>query len=51
MESKDKKIKCDHCGKFISNNDFHIENVFTKFIPDSEFTTEKIIFIHTKCKI
>lgn len=46
-----KRIKCNCCGKFIGNSDFQSDTVIINFTPDTHFSSEKIEYIHNKCKL
>ena len=48
--NKGNKIRCDHCGKFINNNDLIENGGGSKcYIPDSEVSYEEIGFRCKKC--
>ena len=38
-------FKCCVCGKFMKS-----EDMLTKYIPDTAYTIEEIMFFHIKCK-
>lgn len=44
MITKNGKIRCDLCGRFVANND-----VTGSYTPDSDFTIERIEHYHKKC--
>jgi len=41
-------FRCSVCGKFIGYNEIP-DNVHTDFTPDTEYTTEEILFTHKHC--
>lgn len=45
----DNKFKCSVCGKFIGASEFDRDDIHIEYIPDSEYTEEKIIFTHKNC--
>ena len=38
MSKREKPIKCEYCGKFISYADISSDNTISVFEPDSEFS-------------
>jgi hypothetical protein len=42
-------LKCSSCGQFISYNDIDLGKAEYEFIPDSEYTIEKIDHFCRKC--
>lgn len=42
-------IKCDICGKFIAYKDIPTKTN-TYYTPETEYSTEKIEFVHLKCE-
>jgi hypothetical protein len=46
---KDKKPRCEKCGRFVGSTDFKKDNINVKFTPDTHFTTEKTEFEHKNC--
>ena len=42
------KIKCSVCGRYMSEYDIFFDS-FVKYTPDSEFTSERIIYTHRLC--
>ena len=47
-DEKPKPIKCSICGQFMSEYDIFFDSV-VEVIPDSEFTSETIIYTHRLC--
>lgn len=49
LEIMKHSYKCSHCGKFIGFREFEEDKIIINFIPDTEFTIEKIEYSHKKC--
>jgi len=45
----DNKIRCEVCGKFISEQDFADDKIKVTFIPDTQYTVEKTYYRHRAC--
>lgn len=44
-----RRVRCDICGRFISDKELDNNEIKVEFTPDTEFTVEKTSFIHKKC--
>lgn len=47
---KSNRVKCDICGRFISEEELANSEVSVLFIPDTNVTTEQTIYSHKECK-
>jgi len=49
MFTKNKKFKCDWCGRFISHNDMMNGEAYHRFTPDSNCSVENMELSCKKC--
>ncbi len=49
-KAKQKRYRCEYCGKFISHKQLaNADEIIPVHVPDTAFTTEKNYFVHRWC--